>query len=53
MTLREVAQRHGQSVGLPQFVGTPNSIADQMEAFIDIAGGDGFMLSPNYCPGAI
>jgi FMN-dependent oxidoreductase (nitrilotriacetate monooxygenase family) len=53
MTLREVAQRHGQSVGLPQFVGTPNSIADQMEAFIDIAGGDGFMLSPIYCPGAI
>ena len=34
MTLREVAQRHGQSVGLPQFVGTPQSVADQMEAFL-------------------
>jgi FMN-dependent oxidoreductase (nitrilotriacetate monooxygenase family) len=53
MTLREVAQRHGQSVGLPQFVGTPKSVADQMEAFLETAGGDGFMLSPIYCPGAI
>jgi len=53
MTLREVAQRHGQSVGLPQFVGTVKSVADQMEAFLDTAGGDGFMLSPIYCPGAI
>ena len=53
MTLREVAQRHGQSVGLPQFVGTVKSVADQMEAFLHTAGGDGFMLSPIYCPGAI
>jgi len=53
MTLREVAQRHGQSVGLPQFVGTVKSVADQMEAFLQTAGGDGFMLSPIYCPGAI
>jgi alkanesulfonate monooxygenase SsuD/methylene tetrahydromethanopterin reductase-like flavin-dependent oxidoreductase (luciferase family) len=53
MTLAEVAARHGQSVGLPQFVGTPSSIADQMEAFMATAGGDGFMLSPIYCPGAI
>jgi len=53
MTLREVGQRHGQSVGLPQFVGTASSIADQMEAFIDAVGGDGVVLSPIYCPGAI
>ena len=53
LTLREVAQNHGQGVGLPQFVGTPKSIADQLEAFIDEAGGDGFMLSPIYSPGAI
>jgi len=53
MTLAEVAQRHGQSVGLPQFVGTPTSIADQMEAFMSEAGGDGFMLSSIYTPGAI
>ena len=53
MTLREVAARHGQSVGLPQFVGTKTSVADQMEAFVDFVGGDGFMLSPIHCPGAI
>ena len=53
MTVAEVAARHGQSVGLPQFVGTPASIADQMEAFMATAGGDGFMLSPIHCPGAI
>ena len=53
MTMAEAARRHGESVGLPQFVGTPESVADQMEAFFDTAGGDGFMLSPIYCPGAI
>jgi long-chain alkane monooxygenase len=53
MTVSEVGMRHGQSVGLPQFVGTAKSVADQMEAFIDVVGGDGFMLSPIYTPGAI
>jgi FMN-dependent oxidoreductase (nitrilotriacetate monooxygenase family) len=53
MSVREVGMRHGQSVGLPQFVGTAGSVVDQMEAFIDAVGGDGFMLSPIYCPGAI
>jgi len=53
MTVREVGRRHGESVGLPQFVGTPRSVADQMEAFMATAGGDGFMLSPIYAPGAI
>jgi len=53
LTLREVAQRHGQSVGLLQMVGTAVEVADQMEAFLDHVGGDGFMLTPVYCPGAI
>ena len=53
MTMEEVAQRHGQSVGLPQFVGTARSIADQMEAYWDEVGGDGFMITPVHCPGAI
>jgi len=48
-----VAQNHGQSVGLPQMVGTPQDTADQMEAYFDSVGGDGFMLSPIYSPGAI
>ncbi len=53
MTVAEVAQKHGQSVGLPQIVGTAISVADQLEAFVDEAGGDGFMLSPVHCPGSI
>ena len=53
LTLRQVAQNHGQSVGLPQMIGTPADIADQMEAYFDAVGGDGFMLSPIYSPGAI
>ncbi|MFL2933427.1 MAG: NtaA/DmoA family FMN-dependent monooxygenase, partial [Thalassobaculaceae bacterium] len=53
MTVAETAARHGQSVSLPQFVGTPQGIADQMEAFIDVAGGDGFMLTAIHSPGAI
>lgn len=53
MTVAETAARHGQSVGLPQFVGTANDIADQLEAFADTVGGDGFMLTPIHSPGAI
>jgi FMN-dependent oxidoreductase (nitrilotriacetate monooxygenase family) len=53
MTLAEIARRHGQSVSLAQMVGTPKSVADQMEEFMQIAGGDGFMLTPIYSPGAI
>lgn len=53
MTLAEVARRHGQSVSLAQMVGTPKSVADQMEEFMATAGGDGFMLTPIFSPGAI
>jgi long-chain alkane monooxygenase len=53
LTLEQVARNHGQSVGLPQMVGTAADIADQMEAYFDHVGGDGFMLSPIYSPGAI
>jgi len=53
LPLREAAQRHGQSVGLPQVVGTPVDIADQLEEMFTRIGGDGFMLSPIYLPGAI
>ncbi len=53
LTLRQVAQNHGQSVGLPQMVGTAADVADQMEAYFDEVGGDGFMLSSIHSPGAI
>jgi len=53
LTLEQVARNHGQSVGLPQMTGTATDIADQLEAFFDFVGGDGFMLSPIHSPGAI
>ena len=53
LALREVAQRHGQSVGLLQMVGTASDVADQMEDFFERVGGDGFMLTPIYSPGAV
>ncbi len=53
MTLEEVALRHGQSVGLPQMVGTVESVADQLEDYFDTVGGDGFMISAIHFPGAI
>jgi len=53
MTVAQVAQKHGQSVGIPQFAGTAESVTDQMLAYIDEAGGDGFMLSPIHNPGSI
>jgi FMN-dependent oxidoreductase (nitrilotriacetate monooxygenase family) len=53
LTLREIALRHGQSVGFPQLVGTPEQVADQLEDYYERAGGDGFMLTMAYCPGAL
>jgi alkanesulfonate monooxygenase SsuD/methylene tetrahydromethanopterin reductase-like flavin-dependent oxidoreductase (luciferase family) len=53
LTLREMAQMHGQSLGFPQIVGTPEQVADQLEAYYQGAGGDGFMLTMPYTPGAI
>ena len=51
LTLQQVTQIHGQTVGLPQMVGTPADVTDQLEAHFDFVGGDGFMLSPIYSRG--
>ena len=48
-----VSPKAVQSVGLLQMVDTPSQVADQMEDYFDQVGGDGFMLSPIYSPGAI
>jgi FMN-dependent oxidoreductase (nitrilotriacetate monooxygenase family) len=53
LTVREMAMMHGQSVGLPQIVGTPEQVADQLEAYFERTGGDGFMLTAAYTPGAV
>jgi hypothetical protein len=50
LTVRDMALMHGRSVGLPQIVGTPEQVADQLEAYFERAGGDGFMLTAAYTP---
>ena len=53
LTVAEVARRHGQGVGVPQFAGTPKSVTDRLLEYVDYVGGDGFVLSPLYNPGSI
>jgi FMN-dependent oxidoreductase (nitrilotriacetate monooxygenase family) len=53
LTVRDMALMHGRSVALPQIVGTPEQVADQLEAYFHHVGGDGFMVSLAYTPGAL
>ena len=52
-TLREVAQKWGLSVGMPQLVGTPEQVADQMEHIWRETGCHGFNMTPNVMPTSI
>lgn len=49
LTVRQLAQRIGGHMGL-SFVGTPRSIADAMEAWLDGEGSDGFTIQFPYLP---
>lgn len=51
VTVREAALIYAQGMGMPVAVGTPADIADQMEAYADEGGADGFMLAATYTPG--
>ncbi|HMP57650.1 MAG TPA: NtaA/DmoA family FMN-dependent monooxygenase, partial [Novosphingobium sp.] len=46
-TLREVARRWGLSVGMPQIVGSPEQVADQIEHIWRETGCHGFNITPN------
>lgn len=50
LTMREVGKIYGATIGCPQLVGTPEQVADQMEAIIDETGGDGFNITPTTMP---
>lgn len=52
-TLREVAQRWGLAVGIPQLVGTPEQVADQMEQIWRETGCHGFNITPTVTPTTI
>ena len=52
LTVRQLAQRLGGYSGLA-FVGTPRTIADEMEAWLDGEGSDGFNVMFPYLPAGL
>ncbi|ADH91424.1 dibenzothiophene desulfurization enzyme [Ancylobacter novellus DSM 506] len=51
LTLGQAAQRFATSELCPQVVGTPESVADQLQTFFEAKGCDGFILTPTAFPG--
>ncbi len=47
-TLRDAATRYGGGLAMPQLVGTPGEVADQLAHLHTHGGGDGFQFSPIY-----
>ncbi len=52
LTLGEAARRLATSELCPQVVGTPDSVADQLQAMFEAKGCDGFVLTPTEMPGS-
>ena len=52
MTVGNAGMLYGRSVGMPQIVGTPEMVADEMERMMEVTGGDGFNITPTYTPGS-
>ncbi|MFF0501483.1 LLM class flavin-dependent oxidoreductase [Nocardia aobensis] len=51
LTLRDIGRLYAQGVLLPQFVGTPEQIADQIEEGFHGGEADGYILSAAQAPG--
>ncbi|MDB5512971.1 MAG: dibenzothiophene desulfurization enzyme [Enterovirga sp.] len=51
LTLGEAARRYATSELAPQVVGTPEQVADQLEAMFTSEACDGFILTPTVSPG--
>ncbi len=52
LTLRDIGKLYAQGIILPQFVGTPKQVADQLEAAWSAEECDGWMISAAWSPGA-
>lgn len=52
LTLRDIGRWYAQGIMLPQFVGTPSQVADQIQAAFEAEECDGFMISAWHSPGA-
>ena len=51
LSLREAARRFATSELCPQVVGTPSSVADQLQDLFESRACDGFILTPTVFPG--
>jgi alkanesulfonate monooxygenase len=49
LTVRQLAERVGGRTGL-SFIGTPQTIADQMEEWLETEGSDGFTIQFPFLP---
>ncbi|OBQ86558.1 monooxygenase [Mesorhizobium sp. WSM3873] len=52
LTLGEAAKRFATSELCPQLVGTPESVADELQAFFEEKACDGFIVTPTEMPGS-
>lgn len=53
LTLRDVAIRWGLAVGMPQLVGSPEQVADQIETIWRETGCHGFNVTPHVMPSSV
>ena len=53
LTLRDVAIKWGLAVGIPQLIGSPEQVADQIETIWRETGCHGFNVTPNVMPVSI
>jgi FMN-dependent oxidoreductase (nitrilotriacetate monooxygenase family) len=53
LTLRDVAIRWGLAVGMPQLIGSPEQVADQIETIWRETGCHGFNVTPHIMPSSI
>ena len=53
MTVRQLAQHVGGSYGSLEMIGTPQTVADQMQEWLETRGSDGFNLLFPWLPGGL
>jgi FMN-dependent oxidoreductase (nitrilotriacetate monooxygenase family) len=53
LTLRDVAIRWGLAVGMPQLIGSPEQVADQIETIWRETGCHGFNVTPHVMPSSV
>ena len=51
VTVAEAAHTYSFRFAMPQVIGSPATVADTLEHFMDEGGADGFMLLATYTPG--